>query len=396
MRSQKSSIPWLTLLFALMGLAWCGYVAFPTTTPPPCATSGCALFRDTRFAGVSLWWVGGLYFFALSVVCLRGNRLLARLFAMLALFLDALLLLIMFLTAPCFDCLVVALFFGLGYYSLLGSPDSWFSGEPRPSLLLPLWFGLFLGNCVLAANEMLPTYSLGSQKTADVRLYFSPSCPACREAVKSVGDKAVLYPVLEGEGDFDAILRFEALLERGLPVQEAFTQSLDPLAETPQPLLRERLLIAAQLLRNKASLLRQGFRALPLIQVNGMPGHRSTSLEKAANGRPGGGRAAVAPDAGPGDRPDNRQDNRQDNRPDNRQDSPRAAPPPDAAPQAPVTGYEPETPPEGWNATAPDPYAPPPAAPDPAAPGGTEPLPGFLEGVDELQQCGAPGARPCE
>ena len=285
MRSQAKSTPWPTLFFALLGLIWCGYVAFPTATPLPCSTSGCALFRDSKFAGVSLWWAGGAYFFLLTVLCLRGNRHLARPLAGLALFLDAILLIIMFLTAPCFDCLVVAALMGLCYYTLRSSAngDGWFTGnEATHSLLLPVWFGLFLGNSVLAANEQLPLYSLGNKRSTEISVYFSPSCPACREAILSLGNAAVLYPVAESAGDTESIIRFAALLESNVPIQLALERCLNPDEPLPYLPFYETGLLRMQLLRNKAALLRQGFRALPLIQVNGMPGHPNTPLNNGA------------------------------------------------------------------------------------------------------------------
>lgn len=287
MRSQSKSTPWSTLFFALLGLAWCGYVAFPTATPPPCSTSGCALFRDSKFAGLSLWWVGGAYFFLLAVICLRGNRHLARMLAGLALFLDALLLVIMFLTAPCFDCLVVAAVMGCCYFSLRPSanPEGWFTaGEASTSLLLPIWFGLFLGNAVLAANEQLPLYNMGNRRTVEVSVYFSPSCPACREAILSLGNAAALYPVEESEGDREAFMRLQGMLKAGVPMRDALERCLNPEEPVPPLPFYERALLQVHLLRNKASLLRQGFRALPLIQINGMPGSASrTSLESSAS-----------------------------------------------------------------------------------------------------------------
>lgn len=285
MRSQASSTPWSTLFFALLGLAWCAYMAFPTATPPPCATSGCALFRDTKFAGLSLWAVGGGYFFILAVICLRGNRHLARALAILALFLDALLLLIMYLTAPCFDCLVAAVCIGLCYFSIRNGGDGWFQEQSGTSVLLPVWVGLFLGNAVLAGNEMLPMHSMNAKDKGDVRIFFSPSCPACREALVAFGDKAVLYPVLESENDRDSILRLESYLAAKIPMKEALARSLDPAQEVPGLPFVRGLLLDLQLLRNKAALMRQGFRALPLIQINGMPGQKNTSLERSGQAR---------------------------------------------------------------------------------------------------------------
>jgi hypothetical protein len=297
MRSQANPTPWATLFFALLGLIWCGYIAFPTGNPAPCATSGCALFRDYKLAGVSLWWIGGAYFFLLAVLCLRGNRHAARILAMLALFADALLLLLMFFTAPCFDCLVVAVIIALCYYSLQKpAPDVWFTDMGvRPSLLLPVWLGLFLGNAVLAANEQMPLYTLGNTRTSEVRIYFSPSCKACREAVSSLGNAATLYPVLESEQDFDSIIRLSALLKVNVPVQEAILHSINENGPVPVLAFYERAILRLQLLRNKAHLLRQGFRAVPLVQINGWPGEKASSLENATPPPPDTISAPVSP-----------------------------------------------------------------------------------------------------
>ena len=280
MRARTSPTPWSALFFALLGLIWCGYIAFPTGNPTPCATSGCAIFRDSKIAGISLWWVGGAYFFLLAIVCLRGNRPLAWLMARVALFLDSLLLVAMFLTAPCSDCLIVALFFGLTFFALRPTTDGWFTEEPKPSLLLPIWFGLFLGNAVMAGNEYLPNYVLGNTGASEVRVYFSPSCPSCREAILSLGNAAALYPVEEKAGDSDAIIRLAALLKANVPMQEALARSLDPQEPVPSISLFGRAVLSIQLVRNKSVVMRQGFRALPLIQVNGMPGRKPAPLEE--------------------------------------------------------------------------------------------------------------------
>jgi len=167
---------------------------------------------------------------------------------------------------------------GLCYYaSLRPARDSWFTGtEASPSILLPVWFGLFLGNVVLAADERIPQYALGNTRTSEVRVFFSPSCNACREAISALGNTAALYPVMESEEDFGAIIRFAALLKVNIPAHEAILRSINESGPTPMLAAHERAILWLQLLRNKAHLLRQGFRALPLIQVNGWPGERAS------------------------------------------------------------------------------------------------------------------------
>ena len=285
--SYTPPVPRLTLLFALLGLAWCVYISFPANTSIPCATSGCELFRDSTIGGVSLWWVGAAFFFVLSAICLRGRSFLAAKFLALAIFLDAILLIIMFFTAPCLDCLVVAACMGLCLLCLQLPHSEFIPPKKGHPLLLAIWFGLFLANAVLAANESIPAYTVGDAETTEVRLYFSPSCPACREAVASLAGKATLYPVEENPGDFEAVLRFEVLLQGNkLTYEEALNKSLDPRTPVPQIALPRQLELRAQMLRNKAAVFGQGFRALPLIVINGMPGFEQAEKNKPVRQKP--------------------------------------------------------------------------------------------------------------
>ena len=272
--SPSAPVPWGVLFYSLLGLAWCGYVAFPigSETPGLCATSGCLLLRDFALAGISLWWAGGVYFFLLAVLCLRGAWRLVWIFSRLALFLDAALLLVMFFTGPCVNCLVAGIFFGLTAFAARPAPGGWFLEAPPQPLLLTLWLGLFLGNVVLAVNESVPYLALGNTARQEVRLFFSPSCPTCREALVALGPEAALYPILEQEGDLEAILRLSALLDAQVPMSEAVARCRDPGEPVPELSLLRRLILEIHLLRNKILLLRQGVDSLPLIQINGLPG----------------------------------------------------------------------------------------------------------------------------
>ena len=269
--SSPAHTPWAALFFVLLGLVWCGYIAFPIGNPSPCLSSGCTLFKDARIQGVSLWWVGGAYFFILAIICLRGKINLARRLSHFGLAADALLLIVMFFTAPCRDCLVVAALLGLSFCALRPAHQAWFSGHPASSILLPFWFGLFLGNAILAADEALPPYTVTPMENTVVRIYFSPSCNACRDALLAYGQNAALFPVAERPGDMEAIQRLEALLASGIPMAAALPRSLDPGEPLPARDLVSKAILYARLLNNRAEILKQGFTALPLIQINGMP-----------------------------------------------------------------------------------------------------------------------------
>ncbi len=345
--SRTVSIPWLGFFFALCGLIWCGWIAFPTEHHAPCLTSGCALFRDGKVGGISLWWLGGACFFALALLCLRGKRRSAYALAVLALFLDALLLLVMFFTAPCMDCLIAAAFFGFTCFALRPVQEGWFGAEPGRLLLLPIWFGLFLGNIAAAGNEALPHWALANAGNTSVRLYFAPSCTHCRTALLAFGQSAALYPVAEADGDTEAIIKLEGLLLQKVPMAEALERCRNP--QEPMPAIGpvDRAILSMRLLRNKAAVLKQGFQALPLIEINGMP---SLPAPAAARGTP-----AARPET-----------------------PPEPAVPGAEGPISPRARGEQPAPSTGANATIP--HA------DPNLP---------LE-LDNLGQCGRNGAPPCD
>ncbi|MDR2077058.1 MAG: hypothetical protein LBP61_09060 [Desulfovibrio sp.] len=289
--SQPVSIPWGVLFYALLGLAWCGYVAFPAGSDASglCATSGCLLLRDLMVAGISPWWVGGVYFFLLAVFCLRGAWRLVWLLSRLALLLDAFLLLLMFFTGPCVNCLVAGIFFGLTAFAARPTPGGWFLETPPQPLLLAFWLGLFLGNVVLAFNESLPHLTLGNSARKEARLFFSPSCPACRDALAALGPDVALYPIREQEGDLEAILRLSVLLDAQTPMAEAVARCRDPGEPLPELSLLRGLWLRIQLLRNKSLILRQGVDSLPLIQINGLPGVVPAGEKAQSGGAQGGG-----------------------------------------------------------------------------------------------------------
>lgn len=270
----KSTPPLMALFCALLGLAWCGYVAFPTSLTEPCLTSGCAVTKNFAIAGISLWWIGGGCFFIISFLCLRNMRFLAWHFSRLVLFFDALFLLLMLVTGPCFDCLVVAFFFAVTNYLLRPTPETWFLKEteiPR-FVLLPIWLGLFVANSILAINETTPALTMTTETSnPSVRVYFAPSCPACRDAVMTFGEQAELFPVLESDSDFGVIYRMQELLVQGATPQKALSEAMDSPASLENIPLSKKFFLAIGLLRNKANLFKHGFTSLPLIEVNGMP-----------------------------------------------------------------------------------------------------------------------------
>ena len=266
---QRLSVSWGCVIIALIGAGYCALLANPTQGPIPCPGTGCRLFRDFTVHGFSLWWAGTAYFALTALVCLRRSTKLALALAGLALVLDTLLLMLMLATAPCVSCLGAALLIGLLFCTIRSHAYSMNMLRPRASALFLLWLGFFIAVSATALMEQAPIWVIHGANTSERRVYFSPSCPACKDAVTVFADKAAFVPIAERESDYAAIDAMDKAIARGESLQKA----LDGAAreQTPDPYSLRMLLLRLRLLRNKAEVLRLGFDALPLIMVNGMP-----------------------------------------------------------------------------------------------------------------------------
>ncbi len=266
--SRYAPLPWGAALLALLGAGYCalqsGYFGESF-----CPSSGCRLFRDVSVAGVSLWWVGVAAFALISLCCLWRRPGLAFFLVSAGLVADSLLLAVMLGIAPCLSCLGAALFLGLLFLLLRRAPQGWFKGQARPSILFMVWLVLFLANGAAAVNERVSIWVISGAEHGERRVYFSPSCPACKDAVAAFAGSAAFVPVMKDESDFAAILRLERGLRNGRSLREAFTASLS--GPEPDISFARGLILRLRLLRNKADVLRLGFDTLPLIMVNGLP-----------------------------------------------------------------------------------------------------------------------------
>ncbi len=280
----NKSTPWGATFFALLGLLWCGYVAFPISKPP-CTLSGCSLFQDGKIFGISLWWIGGAFFFVETILCLRGMRFLAYQLARLALFFDCILMLIMFFTAPCSYCIIVAVFLALTYFCLrIPGGNGGLRDKARFGMLLfPVWCGLMLGNTVLLVDEFTPRWSIAGDEAAEVSIYFSPSCKYCHNAMLAAEGKARLYPIVRDEGDLEAVLRLEHLLSQHVPMAEALERAMSADEPVPPTSAFKRLIsLPIQLLRNKTYVFKHGHGMLPLVVISGGPGAETVARPSAS------------------------------------------------------------------------------------------------------------------
>lgn len=244
-----------------------------------CITTGCTLYQDFSVFGLSLWWYGAGAFALLALCAITGFSALGRGLAALFLFGDIVLLALMMITAPCVNCLLIAVFFGLSYIYfrktdllLLRSGD----GEKSPrSILLLCWLFLFvinLGSVVRSQMEIWPILDENGEGRG--RLFFSPSCRFCGEGINYFSGKVYMafYPVADNDSDIYRIARMMELLDQGSNIAEALAQSADfSIPDFFSSIKPKILILRLRLLINKAHVLSAGSQGVPFIEYLGLP-----------------------------------------------------------------------------------------------------------------------------
>lgn len=257
------------LLVSLAGAFFCALAALGLTEAI-CVTEGCSVFRGTKVLGIDLYWLGAAYFLVLAILILlsraRGQLSTTLKAAILTgLVIDGLLLAVQAVTAPCANCLAVAGLLGLTALLLLR----------RQTLLAKVtavWAMLFVAALSgVFRDQLAPVPAYGSAESA-TKVFFSPSCPACRRVIHDLAERTelhgdlALYAVAKSEGDLAGIQRFHAELTRSGDLAKAVEACFSPADETvAQPTWSESLAIRAASLRNKSFLARSGVSSVPFV-----------------------------------------------------------------------------------------------------------------------------------
>ena len=270
-------LPLLPACLCAGGIAFCSWV-LSTGGSTLCVTDGCSLFRDFSIAGFSLWDVGLAFFSALLLLCLLRLTRLARAAAGLALAADVMLLGVMLFTAPCVNCLVAGALLAFCYLALRSACDD---GRPRgASLLAMLWAAFFLCNAGGVCRDLASPWSpLAHEGQPAVRIWFSPSCPACRQIVSRYGDirGAAWFPVAENADDVRVIRVMTNSLDRGASLPDAVKQARtfvfrQKRSSASLEMLRpSMLLLQFRLWVNHSHVLASGSDKLPFVEFLGVP-----------------------------------------------------------------------------------------------------------------------------
>ncbi len=246
----------------------------------PCMTAGCTLYQTFSLGGLSLWWVGVATFLLLGLLSLGGYGGAGRIVAGLALLADCLLLLVMILTLPCLACLLEAVLLAGCYFTFRTAPER-VSGRKRPfSALLGVWGILFILAFGFAVRGEVQPWAIqepNSSEGTPVRVFFSPSCSACRQLVTGISEadsrRIIWCPVAEEEKDLAVILNLQQRLNiSGAALSTQFLSALEAEPLSMTDMLRPSiLLLQFRLWCNQAHVLSSGEGRLPLVEFMGVP-----------------------------------------------------------------------------------------------------------------------------
>jgi hypothetical protein len=254
--------PVLTAI-ALAGFLFC-LLSVLGITDAFCLTQGCEVYEGYTVAGISLYWIGALVFMILGLMSLwPGAYGLLAILTGLVLVGDFVFLIIQFLMWPCTNCLVVA--------ALLGSFAWCLAGHVKSGLriLCMVWLLLFSANIFLLAKDSIPPWPVLGKNNAEIQVFFSPTCPACRQVVENflrdpdLAPYVAFYPLAKDDDDLQRINLLVRNLRQGMPAAKAFAIHWQMLL--PQDSLNRNRNLVFNLWRNQLHLAKKGATQVPLI-----------------------------------------------------------------------------------------------------------------------------------
>ncbi len=247
-----------------------------------CLTEACQVFDDFAVLGISLWFYSFVFFSISSILLILKQSKFVYILSFLALLGDAFLLALMMITAPCFNCLIIALFTALFFLSLHFSNIK--VGFPW---LFVIWLCLFIINVgALAKNATQPfaiyynPAQVENTQNSSMRIYFSPSCTSCNELVNTLGTlekttqgDIAWYPVAENEEDIILIRQMQMYIDEGDNLKTSLEKTLaNPMKASLSTAIPD-FIMQLKILINQSHLNQRGTSRIPFVEYTGLPSH---------------------------------------------------------------------------------------------------------------------------
>lgn len=212
-----------TILIPAMGVLFC-CAAQLQVLEAYCAGEGCTVYQGFNLFGIPFYVLGiGLFFALLCCRAFVKNQQLYVRLSLIAIILDAPLLIWQTVFFPCSNCLVVAiLLLGNAYFALQTT-----AGIRRPVLILiiALLVLVFVNGFSIVRQEIKPWVIAHNSSDAG-RMFFSPSCGLCRDHIAKMvtqSDLAApqLVPISLSDEDDHLIYAMARGIEEGLSPAQA-------------------------------------------------------------------------------------------------------------------------------------------------------------------------------
>lgn len=274
----------------LLATAFCVWIALGNDVNF-CVTSGCTLYQDFSFFGISLWWYGATAFGLLALCALFGSSSIGSFFAACFLLADTGFLILMAITAPCISCLVAAAFFALSFVLFRRALRNAQRGAPiRSSILAWVWLAFFVINLGAVARsqfEIWPILDEGGE--ARTRMFFSPTCSHCIDGINALSGNVgvAFYPVADTDEDIFRIAKIRRLLDEGSSLKNAVARARE--VEIPGffgQFSPETLMLRWRLLANKAHIFTANSGGVPFFEERGLPFCLREKKRESVNGAP--------------------------------------------------------------------------------------------------------------
>ena len=269
----------LPLFISLSGFIYCLASIFGVTETI-CHTTGCQVYKGYSFLGFSFYTWGALAF-ALCAFFLIFRKKLNQFFSfdIYSFFLTFCLLGEVGLLAyqaiylPCFSCLVVGLLWGILFIlDLKWKREDNFDSK---KILVGIWGLLFFTVATSAIKDIITPWPIYGKPDAPIKIFFSPTCPACKKAVQEILEKGLidknkiaLFPVAKNEEDKNRICLLQCSLRgdnknKDLPL--ALNRCWQPECTPISVGLWDKLRLNFNLFRNRLALVKMGINHIPVI-----------------------------------------------------------------------------------------------------------------------------------
>ena len=278
----KNIIQFNFIFISLTGLAFCMASLFGKTSHL-CFTNGCLLYKNFSFLGFSFYTWGLVVFGLIFLLSLQKKKKILNHFIFFILICDIFLLIFQVFYAPCFNCLIVAIF--IGYLANLCY--RLFATNAKKNLLIFFAF-LIAVNGISIIKEKIPPEPIYGDLDAPVKIFFSPTCPGCKEMIRSVllgceiKEKFALYPVCKNKSDFNKIHTLKKYLNDDMGLNKAMEKVLDEECSQSVP-FNDYLKLKWLTYKNKFALIKSGIPTIPIMICSIPPIINRLETENKAN-----------------------------------------------------------------------------------------------------------------